>query len=57
MNGSMKVFSFIAANLPATNFNADIKQFYNYLQSSQGFPASSQYLISMYSSHSALFMP
>jgi xyloglucan-specific endo-beta-1,4-glucanase len=48
-NGSMKVFSFVAAN-PITDFNADIKQFFNYLQKAQGFPAESQHLLSIYNS-------
>jgi len=48
-NGSMKVFSFIASN-PVTGFNTNIKEFFNYLANSQGFPASSQHLISMPSS-------
>jgi len=45
-NGSMKVFSFIASN-PVTGFNTDIKQFFTYLTNSQGFPASSQHLITL----------
>ena len=47
MNGSMKVFSFVAPT-PVNNFNADIKQFWNYLAKAQNFPADSQYLLSMY---------
>ncbi|SPJ71753.1 probable endoglucanase I precursor [Fusarium torulosum] len=43
-NGSMKVFSFVAPS-PINNFNADIKQFFNYLQKGQGFPADNQYLL------------
>jgi len=44
MNGNMKVYSFVA---PSTmnSFSADAKQFFNYLQTNQGFPVSSQYLI------------
>ncbi|KAL2066749.1 hypothetical protein VTL71DRAFT_2821 [Oculimacula yallundae] len=45
-NGSMKVYSFIASN-PVTNFNSDVKQFFNYLANSQGFPASKQHLITL----------
>ena len=48
MNGSMKVFSFVAAS-PVNSFNSDVKQFFNYLARDQGFPASRQYLLSMYS--------
>ena len=47
MNGDMKVFSFVAPT-PVNNFNADIKQFYNYLTKSENFPADKQYLLSMY---------
>ncbi|KAF4333493.1 murein transglycosylase [Fusarium beomiforme] len=43
-NGSMKVFSFVAPS-PVTNFNSDVKQFFNYMANSQGYPASSQYLL------------
>ncbi|KAK4143132.1 glycoside hydrolase [Dichotomopilus funicola] len=43
-NGAMKVFSFIAGS-PVNSFNADVKEFYTYLESSQGFPSSSQYLL------------
>jgi xyloglucan-specific endo-beta-1,4-glucanase len=53
LNGSMKVFSFVAPN-PVNDFNADIKQFFNYLQKDQGFPAESQYLLSKYNSNSFL---
>ena len=44
-NGSMKVFSFVAGS-PITNFSGNIKDFYNYLTQSEGFPASQQNLIS-----------
>jgi xyloglucan-specific endo-beta-1,4-glucanase len=47
-NGSMKVFSFLAAS-PVTNFSGNIKDFFNYMASNQGFPASSQNLISEFS--------
>lgn len=53
MNGSMKVFSFVAAN-PVNNFNSDVKQFYNYLANTQGFPISKQYLLSMLTPRNAL---
>ncbi|KAM0710707.1 hypothetical protein Q7P35_001445 [Cladosporium inversicolor] len=43
-NGSMKVFSFVAGS-PITNFSGNIKDFYSYLTSSEGFPASQQNLI------------
>jgi len=46
LNGSMRVFSFLPANGAwHTTFNADVKAFYDYLRSDQGFPASSQNLI------------
>ncbi|RYP74925.1 hypothetical protein DL771_002709 [Monosporascus sp. 5C6A] len=45
-NGAMRVYSFVASS-PVTGFNSDLKQFFNYLSSSQGFPASSQHLITL----------
>lgn len=46
LNGSMKVYSFLPANGAwYSSFNADVKAFYNYLSSNQGFPASTQNLI------------
>lgn len=47
MNGSMRVYSFVAPN-PVTNFNSDVKQFWNYLANTQGYPASKQYLLSTF---------
>jgi len=44
MNGGMKVFSFVAPS-PMNSFSADVKQFYQYLQNAQGYPASRQYLL------------
>jgi xyloglucan-specific endo-beta-1,4-glucanase len=44
MNGSMRVYSFVASN-PVTNFNSDVKQFWNYLANTQGYPANRQYLL------------
>ncbi|MCJ1312662.1 hypothetical protein MMC25_006338 [Agyrium rufum] len=44
LNGSMKVYSFLSAVNPLTTFSGDVKAFYTYLQQSQGYPASSQYL-------------
>ncbi|KAF5965823.1 murein transglycosylase [Fusarium bulbicola] len=44
-NGSMKVFSFVAPS-PVNSFNSDVKQFFNYMANSQGYPASKQYLLS-----------
>lgn len=45
-NGAMQVYSFVApGNL--TNWNGDVKNFYNYLQNNKGYPASSQYVLSM----------
>ncbi|AEO68296.1 c396e94d-c968-42cc-96f7-73d53db5c633 [Thermothielavioides terrestris] len=43
-NGAMKVFSFVAPS-PVTSFSANVKDFFNYLQNNQGFPASSQNLL------------
>ena len=44
-NGSMKVFSFVAPNA-VSNFSGNIKEFFNYMASNEGFPAGSQNLIS-----------
>jgi xyloglucan-specific endo-beta-1,4-glucanase len=46
MNGNMKVYSFVAPQI-INSFSADVKQFFSYLQDSQGFPAASQNLIGM----------
>ncbi|KAH7020750.1 concanavalin A-like lectin/glucanase domain-containing protein [Microdochium trichocladiopsis] len=43
-NGAMKVFSYVAPS-PITNFDGNLKPFFTHMQSAQGFPASSQYLI------------
>lgn len=45
MNGAMQVYSFIAPNV-MNEFSADAKEFYNYLEQNQAFPASSQNLLS-----------
>ena len=47
-NGAMRVFSFLAVNGPVNKFSADVKDFFKYLSQNQGFPASSQYLLSEY---------
>jgi len=43
-NGQMKVFSFVAPS-PVTSFSADVKLFFNYLQSRQNFPVKTQNLL------------
>lgn len=43
-NGAMKTFSFVASS-PITSFSSDVEEFFSYLASSQGYPASSQYLL------------
>lgn len=49
-NGSMKVFSFIPADGSwKFSFNVDIKQFFNYLASNQGYPIYQQNLIGEWS--------
>ena len=45
-NGSMKVFSFVAPSNSLNGFNSNLKDFFNYLQNSQGYPGSQQHLIS-----------
>ncbi|KJR89555.1 uncharacterized protein SPSK_06582 [Sporothrix schenckii 1099-18] len=47
MNGQMQVYSFVAAS-PVRSFSADVKQFFNHLQTSQNYPASKQNLIVYY---------
>lgn len=54
MNGDMNVYSFVAPS-PVTSFNTDIKDFFTHLTDSYSFPASSQYLISMFSHTLQLF--
>ncbi|KAI4703234.1 hypothetical protein J4E81_002111 [Alternaria sp. BMP 2799] len=45
-NGSMRVYSFVrAGNSDIKSFSADIKLFFNYLEQTQQFPASTQNLI------------
>jgi hypothetical protein len=44
MNGQMRVYSFVAAS-PVTTFSAALKLFFNYLQTTQNYPASKQNLI------------
>lgn len=46
-NPPMRVYSFLPRNGAVQSFNADLKIFFNYLVSSQSFPASEQYLLSV----------
>jgi len=48
MNGAMKVFSFVAPT-PVNSFSADVKDFFNWLEKNQNFPASKQNLIGKWS--------
>lgn len=43
-NGAMKVYSFVASGT-LNSFSADVKDFFNYLESNENYPASSQNLI------------
>lgn len=43
-NGNMKVFSYVASS-PINSFSANVKEFFNHMQSNQGYPASEQHLI------------
>lgn len=46
-NGAMRVYSFVVPNgSPIYSFNADVKEFFNYLQTNQNFPESQQYMLS-----------
>lgn len=47
MNGDMEVYSFVASS-PVTSFNADIKEFWDYLTENHSYPADSQYLLSKF---------
>jgi len=46
LNGSMKVYSFVASSKDETDFSGDLLDFYKYLEQSQGL-SSSQYLLSV----------
>ena len=46
LNGSMKVYSFVATSKNVQSFSGNLKDFLNYLGSSQGMP-SSQYVTSI----------
>lgn len=46
LNGSMKVYSFVATSKMDTNYSGDLKAFYTYLIQSQGL-SSSLYLLSI----------
>jgi xyloglucan-specific endo-beta-1,4-glucanase len=43
-NGNMKVFSFVAPS-PVNSFSADVKLFFNHIQSRQNFPMTRQNLL------------
>jgi hypothetical protein len=45
-NGAMQVYSFVATST-ITNYNGNIKDFFNWLASNRNYPANNQYLISM----------
>lgn len=49
LNGAMKVYSFVASS-PINTYKGNVKNFFTYLASSKSYPASTQYLTSMYSS-------
>jgi xyloglucan-specific endo-beta-1,4-glucanase len=44
MNGSMKVFSFVAPQ-ERRYYSGDVKRYFDYIRDRHGFPASSQYLL------------
>ncbi|CAH0052230.1 unnamed protein product [Clonostachys solani] len=46
LNGNMRVYTFVATS-QISSFNADIKPFFNYLTNNHGFPANSQYLLTL----------
>ncbi|KAL5344138.1 concanavalin A-like lectin/glucanase domain-containing protein [Aspergillus crustosus] len=45
-NGDMNVYSFVASEA-VNSFNANIKDFWDYLTDNQGYPADSQYLLTV----------
>lgn len=45
MNEDMEVYSFVASE-PVTSFDADIKEFWDYLTDNHSYPADGQYLLS-----------
>ncbi|KAH8701929.1 putative endoglucanase [Talaromyces proteolyticus] len=45
-NGSQQTYSFVSSS-PQTSWTGDILEFFDYLSENQGFPASSQYLITV----------
>ncbi|KAA8651139.1 hypothetical protein EYZ11_013121 [Aspergillus tanneri] len=44
---TQQTYSFVASNGPVTSFSGDIKNFWDYLTHNHGYPASSQYLITL----------
>ena len=46
LNGSMKVYSFVAASKSESNFSGDLKAFFTYLSTNQGVPTN-RYLLSI----------
>ncbi|KAK1756985.1 endoglucanase [Echria macrotheca] len=44
-NGAMRVYSFVSPSGPIKSWSGNVKDFFNYLQSNQGYPASQQNLI------------
>lgn len=43
--GAMKVYSFLPVNGPIQHFNADVKQFFNFLSHQFQFPQHNQYML------------
>jgi hypothetical protein len=56
MNGDMNVYSFVASN-PVTSFNAEVKEFWDYLTDNYSYPADSQYLLSKFLADLLLLSP
>ena len=50
-----RVYSFVAPS-PVYDFNSDVKQFWNYLANTQGYPASRQYLLSKLAQDTHLYV-
>lgn len=56
MNGAMQVYSFVAPS-PRYDFSGDAKQFYNHLETEQGFPVDSQNMVGKSAAQSLPSLP
>jgi xyloglucan-specific endo-beta-1,4-glucanase len=47
-SGSQQTYSFVASGDDLESFNGDVMDFWDYLAQNEGYPASSQYLLSKF---------